>query len=267
MVDPNSMLYWYPKLCCVAPTPITAFVDVDRAEIAPILYGEKGNDSYLKDLESRLIAASEGFDFPIFLRTDMAAGKHEWERTCFVPKQEDLMTHAIAVAESNEMADIMGMNYSVYAIREFLNIKSVFKAFLGMPIGLEWRMFAKAGDILCAHPYWFEDAIRFYGKDLEKEAGGWQAALREMYGKTIPVQAGQVAMRATEWTDTYWSADVCQTADGKFYLTDMALGPMSYHYEGCPNIKVVQEDGRRWWKESPDAPPLVPSQREYYLGA
>jgi hypothetical protein len=239
------MLYWYPKVYPLAVTPKTEFVMVDAGQILNKLSGgDVGAE--LEIMEMNLVETGKKIGYPLFLRTDLASGKHSWRETCYVPSETDLVSHAYRVAESNEMAGLFGLDYRAFALREFLRLEAPFKAFLDMPIGKEFRIFAKNGEVLCVHPYWPKRAIRFRGDKPDN----WEEKLAELstfdigdYHHVI-MEIVRVASEAVE--NTWWSIDVCKTVDKGWWITDMALGFMSYHWENCSQVETIVKDTFTW---------------------
>jgi hypothetical protein len=245
--DFNSMLYWYPKVYPLAVTPKTEFVMVDTGKIYSLLMG-MGEDTgvELELMEMNLLSAGRKIGYPLFLRTDLASGKHSWRETCYVATEEHLVPHAYNVAEANEMAGIFGLDYRAFALREFLHLEAPFRAFLDMPIGKEFRVFAKEGDVCCIHPYWPKRAIRFHGEEPEN----WQNELAKLSVfdiedyQVVIMEIVRVVSEAVE--NTWWSIDICKTIDKGWWLTDMALGFMSYHWDGCSEIERIATDSVNW---------------------
>ena len=130
---------------------------------------------------------------------------------------------------------MMGPNFRGVAVRQFLNLAWEFHAFEGMPVAREFRIFVKDNLVQCIHPYWFPSCMQRVDDE------GWLLKLREIQ-KLAPHEVDlltgySVAVsRAVEKLgakDNYWSLDFCVDKGGKWYLTDMAYGPDSYHYSSC----------------------------------
>jgi len=68
----------------------------------------------------------------------------------------------MSTIEDNEMKFWMSEEYppAAFMVREFLDLDASFKAFGGLPIAREWRIFASPEKVICYHPYWpAEDAL------------------------------------------------------------------------------------------------------------
>lgn len=231
MVNPNSMLIWYPKLQeAGVPVPRTTIIRTNWGRLTAWMDGRE-DAPYLEQLCGRLGKAAAAIGYPVFLRTDLCAGKHGWTHTCYVKGPENLRHNLFGVVEANMVAGVVGLQFKALAVREFLTLESYFTAFKGMPIAREFRFFAKGGEILCHHPYWPEEAIRFYG---QPEPQGWRGKLRRLSEEPSNfAEAEEMVKKASAWTEEPWSIDVCRTVDKKWYVTDMALGKASYHWPGC----------------------------------
>jgi hypothetical protein len=59
--------------------------------------------------------------------------------------------------------------------------------------------------------------------------GADELAIRSLINRVAAISDG----------DGGWSVDVCQTMDGKWLVTDMAIDFQSYHWDDCPNKPVV----------------------------
>jgi len=228
----NSMLYWYPKIAENVPTPKTLFIDVDQVKIFEAMDGKPDKEYIARVIQGVKNAVKLVGGPPAFLRTDQCAGKHEWDNTCYVIDLEHVVGNICGVAEANECAGIMGLRYKAFAVREFLKLEAPFKAFLGMPIAREFRFFSQHGEILCHHPYWPEEAIRFYHNTLEPK--DWRERLSELQKEPDDFETARIlAQKVTEWSNLAWSVDVCRTENKQWFVTDMALAEDSYHWESC----------------------------------
>lgn len=228
-----SMLYWYPKIKDVVPTPKTVFVPLPENVEAWM------DEGIPKELVEKLRKANK-FGYPVFMRTDQLAGKHSWIETCYVSESEEIGRNCYRLIEENLMADFMGgMNPKAMVLREFLNLDAPFEAFKGMPIAREFRIFADNGEVVCMHPYWPKTSIEFWSGT--KPSSNWETKLAEQSrlpaGKELE-HLKDLAKIASKKVGGYWSIDLCKTKSGKWYLTDMAVGEKSFHWEGCPKSRT-----------------------------
>lgn len=202
-------------------------VPADRGQILGAMEGGNLSADFIEALES----ASSQLGYPVFMRTDLCSGKHDWKETCFVPKAGDLMPHLMALCEFNELAQIIGLDYTSIVLREFLELETSFTAFHGeMPINKERRYFVKEGKVVCHHPYWPAEAFKGHTNDP-----GWEAKLADLNyesGEEISLLSG-LAKKAGEALGDSWSVDFAKAKNGNWYLIDMALAESSYHWEGC----------------------------------
>ena len=246
MEDKNSMLYWYPKIKDLPiPMPKTEFFIIPKKYFPDIYWSEKKVWKMLKDNEKEIKKIARKIGYPLFLRTDQASGKHDWKRTCYVEKEEDLLQHAMNVIEFNMMADIVGtLPYKALVFREFIEMDSKFVAFYGdLPINPERRYFIKDGKVVEHFPYWIEDAIE-RGSFKEKLPKNWRSILREINRETeeeVKLLTRYAQMVANRFKG-YWSVDFCRAKDGTWYLIDMALGKDSWHPKRKP-VSVFSQEG------------------------
>jgi hypothetical protein len=182
-----------------------------------------GDDSFFQELRN----AATGIGFPCFLRTGMTSGKHEWKNTCYVESASDVPQHVFNIVEFSECADIFGMDWSVWAVRELLPTipHGVCPRYGNMPVCREFRFFVEDGQIHCFHPYWPLEAL----KD-----GGWSGDYEAMCAVPDEVELRRLAERVSWVVPGAWSVDILETERG-WYVTDMAEAYKSFHWEGCPN--------------------------------
>jgi hypothetical protein len=226
----TSMAYWFPRVADLH-VPETVFIALPITKTLDWM--DKGIPPEFVERVRRLIP----FEYPVFIRTDYASGKHSWKETCFVRSEDHLGRNIYALLEANELADIMGLPYRWLVVREYVPMQTVFEAFHGdMPINHEHRYFVRDGGVECRHPYWPMEA--FEAAFEQPKAADWKERLKGISDCPHPEVkeiAGEVALRFKDW----WSVDFSLGNDGKWYLIDMARGEISYHWPGCP-MKPVQ---------------------------
>jgi hypothetical protein len=233
-VDKTALSYWFPKLVAAGlPVPRTKIVEMSRAAQEDIWAafdgkeGPGGMKAFVADIE----AAAAEFGFPCFLRTDHTSGKHDWGNTCFLPSAKDIAQHVFAIAEYSECADMIGLPWTTWAVREFLPTVpfGVCKNFGNMPVCREFRFFVKDDEIQCWHPYWPREAL---------EQGDADASLDyEALCRMTPEEGAilyPLACAAGLAVGGAWSVDILETQRG-WAITDMAEASKSYHWEGCPH--------------------------------
>jgi hypothetical protein len=224
-VESDSMLIWYPKIKDLPiPQPKTEMLVIEPKDLA-ILMNEVVPDSAVKKVK----VVCDRMGYPCFLRTDLASGKHSWKKSCFVDNPNNLWDHVLEVVSFNLCADIMGLDFKAFAVREFIQMDSRFTAFYGdMPVNPERRYFIKDGKVVCHHPYWIEEAIE---DSKTPSIPNWRDVARELNTETedeIKLLTSYAEMVAKEF-DGYWSVDFCKSKDGRWILIDMARGEKSWH--------------------------------------
>lgn len=134
----TSLKYWFPLVKDLGiPVPKTVLVECDRGNILNHMDGlEELNPNFRMELFRE--AAMLGY--PVFMRTDLCAGKHDWKNSCFVQNDLSLINNLYSLISYNELCDIQGLPYSAIVLREFLDLETSFQAFPGdMPINKEPR--------------------------------------------------------------------------------------------------------------------------------
>lgn len=229
--DRDDMAFWWPILQrSRVSAPRTVLLTTDVA-LSDLLDGKtpENFDGFL----SALRAICDGMGYPCFLRTGQTSGKHDWRRTCYLKRGEDLVSHVAALVEFSEMADMLGLSTRTWAVREFLQLEHSFTAFDGMPVAREFRCFFEGGksEPLCMHSYWPEDAIR------NASVPDWKDRL-VLINSCNPDDVSDIqetVRRVSPHFEGKWSLDVVRAKDGRFYVTDMAEMERSFHWQGCPN--------------------------------
>ncbi len=229
MVDRNSLLFWYPKIKDVVPTPRTVWVEIPEDEL-PIRW----LDSDIPErLERRFKEKAREIGYPLFMRTDHFSGKHEYEHTCYVPSEDKLIPNLYSLIEMNYIVDVFGLPIGAIVFREFVELDYEFRAFYGkLPIAVEVRWFIRNGDVQCCHFYWKEDAI------VLPDVSDWMGRLRRMEKRAydeLDIHK-KLALKVAKVMDGYWSVDFARTKSGEWICIDMALGERSYHPSECPHL-------------------------------
>jgi len=241
-MDRNSMLYWWPRIKDLdVPMPKTTIIESNNVTLSGILDGEKPPEI----LTEEIVKAADIYGYPVFVRTDQASGKHDWEKTCFVPSKEKLFSHIYNILEFNECADIFGLPYEAIVIREYIPLESSFKAFNGnMPVSKERRYFVKDGQVTCHHPYWPEEAIEeAHSIRHNPLPDNWRELLRELNTETEEEirLLSDYARKIGERLSGYWSVDFAKGKDGKWYFIDAALGQDSWHPD-CDRKPLAEKE-------------------------
>lgn len=231
----SSLLYWFPKIQDLGiPVPRTEIVEIPFkifCDWMDSMFNEGHIDVLGSERGSAIKEAADKTGYPLFLRTDLASGKHQWKATCYVEKEEELPLHLWNVVEFNFIADIWGLPCEALVFREFIPLDSGFTAFNGLPISRERRYFVRDGIVECHHPYWIEDAIaEGYPPPNNKD---WRQLLTVLNQETPDEFGilGPYAASVGKILGGYWSVDFAMSQDGIWYLLDMAVGEESWHPE------------------------------------
>ncbi len=232
MIDRTSMLFWFPKLYdsdLGIPLPFTRIVKLKNCNES--LMGVcDGDFSLIKDAVEEVEFIAEELGYPLFLRTDYTSNKHDWVKSCFIQKKEDIKRGVMNIIEFSFMADIFGLPINALVLRDYIPMKTLFKAFSGMPVNPEIRFFIKDGKIDAWYWYWVEDAIA-NSWDKDKLPSNWRDIISEAKDCVDIDLLTKYALRVAGVFDGYWSVDFCQAKSGKWYLIDMAEGEKSWRPE------------------------------------
>lgn len=235
-MNPNSALLWLPVIEAAGlPTPKTIVVPYSHRDILPIFDGQPAAEAHR--LANAVHEAATKIGYPVFLRTDLSSAKHGGRKAWCAGDETEVGRAVYDTLEYNEMAHWMEPNGQprAFLVRQFLDLPAPFTAFHGLPISNEWRFFADENVLICAHPYWPEEALE---EHLDAEVANWRELLRASIG-LLPGEAatlGQMAVdAATACGGGRWSVDFAKDREGKWWLLDMARMESSWHWPGCPN--------------------------------
>ena len=216
----SSMEYWYPLIKDLPiPQPKTEIVlHKNYSDWWSLLDGaplEKEDKTIIEEAGDRM-------GYPLFLRTDLCSGKHDYLKTCYVRKKEELASHVFRLVDDNCSKDL---DFTSFALREFIELDWQFKAFNGLPIAPERRYFIEHGQVLEHYPYWPLDAIH------SPDRTTWPGLLRDMSYESAEEMDCliQYSLKVCDVVPGYWSVDFAKGRDGTWYLLDMAEGDKSWH--------------------------------------
>ena len=224
IINKSSMMYWFPLVKELPiPQPRTEIV-LSKDDWWKYLDGERLPEQDIKTLKE----AIKRMGYPVFIRTDLASGKHRYLHSSYVDSEDKVIQNLFGLIEQNALRDLW---FNTIVVREFIHLDWKFKAFDGLPIASERRYFIKDGEVTCRHPYWILDAIRFYGKEKQWEDTTWKKWLQELNTESeveIKILTNYAEMVASV-LDGAWSVDFARDRDGKYWLIDMALSEQSWH--------------------------------------
>jgi hypothetical protein len=254
----NSALFWLPRVERAGlPVPKTFVVPYDHASAIGALLGDVDEPGFPWGEIEQAIGELGG---RAFIRTDQGSAKHSGPvayRFDETSAGDDLRRLVSLLVEDQEMKFWLGPELpSAFLVREWLDLEAAFSAFgyapgaddaPGHPIAREWRFFAEAGrGVLCAHPYWPADAIKFRPRRTGRllpsgmfeltsgEPEGWREKLRELHRPIdMPLLEGLAVQAAEACPGVAWSVDFARLTDGSWRLIDMALAGHSWH-PPCP---------------------------------
>jgi|GEM_PF-2507197 len=247
-VNPNSALYWYPRLDDVASSlpvdvPETRFVEYDFVDSIPLMEG-----TTLDTLPwSEFVEAAADVGWPAFLRTDQKSVKHAGPGAYRAEEPDDIPTILAVLTDHHVKAN---RNPAALMVREFVDLNAAFRAFDGLPIGRELRVFASPEAVECDHYYWPAEAIEdgrgtptAIDGSRELDSEEWRNRLETLSvvsgnDRDTLHDAAQVAATALNAdsrldTETAWSVDFAQDHGGDWWLIDVALAEDSWHPDNC----------------------------------
>lgn len=230
MREHNCLSRWFPLIERAGlPIPKTAIVRTS-VDLIRLLDGERpeGFDGLLAEIET---AAATIPGPPWFLRTGQTSGKHDWKHNCFLESLAALPRRLYGLVEFSECADVFGLPYDVFAVRELISTRPLFlcEGFGGFPLTREFRFFATPDEVTHVQPYWPPDAV--------EQGNPSESSWRELLAASSRLTAAEreslshLAIRAAAACSGHWSVDFLQAADGSWWLTDMATAETSYRWD------------------------------------
>ncbi len=234
--DRNCLSWWFPRIQGAGlPVPKTHIITTE-VELIRMVDGESppGIEAFLDALRD----AANDVGYPAFLRTGHGSGKHEWERTCFVQRADDISQHVFNLVEWSECVDMMGLPYHVWAVRKYLPVRPLYRCtrYGNMPVVREWRAFVEDHYVAYVNPYWPREALKQGAPDCETWADSYDGDFAA--DPAITERIEWLASNAGHACGGRWSVDFIETDKG-LYLTDMALAEHSWGYD---ESKFVIED-------------------------
>ncbi len=230
-MDKTALSYWFPIIEAAGlPVPKTIILKMPEEAQKEIwaMFDGIAPDGVANPFFAEIDEAAKQFGYPCFLRTDMTSGKHFWEDTCLLMSIDDIPNHVFRIAEFSEMADVFGLDWTTWVVRELLPTMplGVCSKYGNMPICREFRYFVEDGEVKCHHPYWPLWTLEQGKPNQEIDYESFCRVENE-------AELAGIASRAGKAVGGSWSVDLLETKRG-WYLTDMAEASKSYHWPECP---------------------------------
>ena len=223
----DSATWWFPKIKDIdgINVPKTEMVAMDEDMAITLL---ASTATFINEYGPMFEKALQRFTFPVFIRTDEMARKHDWKNTCFVKTRDDFYRHVRNLAADSTR---IGEQCRAIMIREFLKLESPFECFNGMPVSRERRRyFIDGGDVACHHAYWHEIAFGFLSPEYKRRL----EELNHEPSDEVALLSGMARRVAREFPGAF-SVDFARDVRGTWWLIDMATAGHSWHEPSCPH--------------------------------
>ena len=237
-LDKTSLAYWFPLIekagLPVPKTEILVMPPESQAIIWMAFYCRgKNEDTPPEPFYDELKAAAQRLGLPCFLRTSQTSAKHQWNSTCFLDSIEKLRQHVFEIVEFSECADMMGLAWDTWAVREMLPTipYGTCPRYSDFPVCKEFRFFVDGPKYKCHHPYWPLESLQDGGWEPEADEATAYTELCDLNDETLDYLKS-LASRAGLACGGEWSVDFLETEKG-WFITDMAEAHKSFHWEGC----------------------------------
>lgn len=243
-----SLDEWYPIVEQLVDTPKTRIfrTEVDLADLVHAVEDQRDPEPAVTEAASQLAidiaqSADELGGYPIFLRTGLLSGKHDWKDTCFVPDRGSIPQHVYNIVEVSELAGFMsgGFPTDVWAVREMLPTRPSFHAFRGMPITRERRFFFNHGEVVGHHPYWPPEAfeVDYIEGEHRADTDDWRTKL-DLLNADLPsdiIALTALTLKVAAAIRGAWSLDWLDVPERGWVLTDMAWAEQSFVWRDYPH--------------------------------
>lgn len=247
--DPrNSMSFWWPRIRRLEiPQPETKKLELDRRAYFKSLFDDDHNTPPPVGDFDKMAEIAKSLGYPVFMRTSETSGKHQWNETCYVESPTKLKQNFWTLLEDNYLK-IDHIPDAVF-FRKFIPMESYFTGWYHeFPVNKEMRTFIRDGKVECYHPYWPIGAM----KQAKPKDPDWEEKFKKLcqlseYDElTVLTYSNMVAQTFKEKYDDsgWWSVDFAKGKDREWYLIDMALGPISAHFNCKYKPKVRMKDGK-----------------------
>lgn len=251
----NSIAFWFPKIRdCGIAVPRTMLFDTP-----PELFQAFYMSNPKQDM-ARIQAFVEDAVLPavrqerlgrVFLKNGCLSDKFHASDGCLA----DAGNMASALVHIMQAAmECCGFQYDgtdVIAVRERIrhDPRKTACIYHGLPFRTEYRAFYDFDDkkLLFVHDYWDKDYVYPHLRDRTDKVV-YDACYPEVRARH-EAHVNEVsklmtdAMGRVEGMSGSWSVDVLEDEDGKFWLIDMALAPMSAYWEKRPGAEPAKEVG------------------------
>lgn len=267
MENKNSALYWLPKIKDIdgINVPRTEIVRINPSDM--LVLGAN-LDEFRRNYGDKFDKTLQSFSFPVFVKTDELAGKHDWKKTCYVETESDLYTHIQNLGWCCRMVDVP---LRAILIREYLDLEKRFTFFHGdMPVAKERRYFVEDGTVCCHHAYWDEMVFKdsFEMDDLiseltESDPKYSTTQRRDLLDDLREINTEnedeirtltKIAKKIGSVLDGAWSVDFACDINGKWWTIDIALAMDSWHPKNCPYYDKLSNKERLIKLESKQKP-------------
>jgi hypothetical protein len=270
---PNSGLYWHEVLAEISDSltpvslPETISVEYDFRDSLPLANPETSPEELPNIVPwEEFQHAANLIGTPVFVRSDIKSAKHRGLDGTRLDETSIENIGQLLHSLTKSLADNFA-HPNALMFREWVDINAEFRAFGGLKIGREYRLFATPDELLCHHFYWPDDTFNGLPNDpspldcsntdktttetLPKSE--WQQDLQSL--NTLPnreqdilSQTAKTAVSALNSShpklpaEIPWSLDFAEDTDGDWWLIDCALGVDSWHPESCPNEFTIDND-------------------------
>jgi hypothetical protein len=228
--NPTAIKNWlYAVETMSVPSPETDIYDFNwLVQRAIVNHDYQSIEPLAQPLVDNIRTSGKKMGYPLFIRTGLFSGKHNWKNTCYIQASDtdqDIIRHLCSLIEYWYM---VGGTYNFdLVVRKFIKTKTLFTAFDGeMPITQEFRLFTEGGVVDSYQFYWPEQAID--GHNPSKP--NWRELLRDVSKPSDSLLNEMIVLaeNVASLLDGDWSIDFLIDENGKPILIDMAERKKSF---------------------------------------
>ena len=179
-----------------------------------------------------VMAAGRAVGFPFVLRTGLACAKHHWASAALVAAPNEIDARLRA---TQAWCDRAGLPVRTWAVRQYLPpAAGAFAVYDGLPVGREYRVFARDGLPLCVHPLWPRAAVDA-GRPADPQWPAAYDALTDLRPDTDRRVLLTLGRRAAALLPGDWAIDLMAVEDGRWVAHSAAPARTAWHSPDCPH--------------------------------
>lgn len=224
--NPSCLSKWFPIVSKIPG------VNTPKTYLIPIHFNDQLHaldSDFTEEFKKAIVEVKEKaklLGYPVFIKNSLFSGKHNWEHTCFLKKEEDLVNHFLTITD---FAYAVGVDDCLYwVVREYLNPTTTVYTDSKMPVTTERRYFIEDGKVVFHHPYWPEHTL----ENQNPTPSNWKELLVDINYESDEEIAllKELSEKVSQALPGAWSVDWLKVGD-QWYLIDMGVAHRSFKWK------------------------------------